>query len=73
MKTIEINCETGETFERDMTVEEGAAYALVTAEAAALQAEQEAAIAAKAAAKESALAKFQALGLTEEEALALLG
>lgn len=69
MKITETNCETGETIERDMTPEEEMEHA------ARLEAIEygEQQIIAKAAAKESALAKFQALGLTEEEALALLG
>jgi len=43
----------------------------VAAKAAELEAEAEAAIQAQAAAKQSALNKLMALGLTEEEALAL--
>ena len=45
--------------------------AAVAAKALELQAEAEAAIQAQAAAKQSALNKLMALGLTEEEALAL--
>lgn len=73
MKITETNCETGETIERDMTAEEKTAYALVTTEAAALLAEQEAAQEAVAAAKASAIAKLQAIGLTEEEAKSIVG
>jgi maleate cis-trans isomerase len=61
-KVIEVNCETGEVTERDETPEEIAAR------------EQAAQQEAKAlATKESALAKLQALGLTEEEVKVLLG
>ena len=76
MKTTETNCETGETIERDMTAEEQAAHLLVTAQMAAeeeARLAEEAAVEAKALAKASAIAKFQALGLTEEEALAIIG
>jgi hypothetical protein len=76
MKITETNCETGETVERDMTAEEEAVYNVVAAEQAAEEEAKlaaEAAAEAKATAKASAIAKFQALGLTEEEALALLG
>jgi hypothetical protein len=76
MKTTEVNCETGEIIERDMTAEEEAAHLLSLAQLAAEEEARlaaEAAAEAKAAAKVSAIAKFQALGLTEEEALALLG
>jgi len=73
MKITETNCETGETIERDMTPEEEANYNLLITDATAAKAAEEAASAAKTAARESAVAKFQALGLTEEEALALLG
>ena len=59
-----VNCETGQVEERPLTAEE---IAQREADAAA------AAAAAKAAAKASALAKLEALGLTADEASALLG
>lgn len=67
MQITETNCETGETFERDMTAEEQQKH---DAELQLLS-EVEASIEAKQAAKQSALAKLQLLGLTEEEASAL--
>lgn len=73
MKKIEINCETGETIERDLTAEEIAQMEIDAANALerrkAFEAEQK----AKEEAKASALAKLSALGLTEEETKALLG
>lgn len=61
-KITEINCETGEVVERDETTEEIAVREM------AAQQEVDAW-----AARESALAKLQVLGLTEEEVQALLG
>ena len=61
-RITEVNCETGEITERDETPEE------IAAREQAAQQEAEAL-----ATKESALAKLQALGLTEEEVKALLG
>ena len=61
-KITEINCETGEVIERDETPEE------IAAREQSAQQEAEAI-----ATKQSALAKLQALGLTEEEVQALLG
>ena len=61
-KIKQINCETGEVIERDETPEELAARqfnAQLEAEALAT--------------RQSALAKLQALGLTEEEIQSLLG
>jgi hypothetical protein len=61
-KIIEVNCETGETIERDETPEEIAArkeHARQETEAVQI--------------RESALAKLQALGLTEAEVKSLLG
>ena len=69
MIITETNCETGETFDREMTADEIIAAEHIAADKAA----NEASDLAFKQAKESALAKFQALGLTEEEALALLG
>ena len=73
MKITETNCETGQTIERDMTPEEEANHNLLITDAAAAKAAEEAALAAKTAARESAVAKLQAIGLTEEEALAIIG
>lgn len=70
---IEINCETGETVERPLTEAEIAQREADAAAAAAAEAERLAAEEAKAAAKASALAKLAALGLTEDEAVALAG
>lgn len=64
---IEVNAETGEINERELTAEEIAERAALVTEAAA----QQAAIEAKAAARQSALAKLAELGLTEEEIAAL--
>jgi hypothetical protein len=61
-KITDINCETGEITERDETPEE------ISAREQAAQQEAEAL-----ATRQSALAKLQALGLTEEEVKALLG
>jgi len=61
-RIIEVNCETGEIVERDETSEE------LAAREQAAQQEAEAL-----ATRQSALAKLQALGLTEEEVQALLG
>jgi hypothetical protein len=61
-KVTEINCETGEVVERDETPEE------IAVREQAAQQEAEAL-----ATRQSALAKLQALGLTEEEVKALLG
>lgn len=66
---LEINVPTGERVERDFTTEELAQRA--KDEAAAQAAADEAA--AQEAAKASALAKLQALGLTEQEAAAIAG
>lgn len=68
-KIIEANCETGEILERDMTAEEQELHDSMLADGE--QFEQ--AIAEEQANKTSALAKLQALGLTEEEVKALLG
>jgi len=61
-RITEVNCETGEVTERDETPEE------IAAREQAAQQEAEAL-----ATRQSALAKLQALGLTEEEVKALLG
>jgi hypothetical protein len=68
-----VNCETGQVEERPLTPEEIAQREADAAAAAAAEAERVAAEEAKAAAKASALAKLEALGLTADEASALLG
>jgi hypothetical protein len=70
---IEVNCATGTVTERPLTPEEIAAREADAAAAAVAEAERVAAEEAKAAAKASAIAKLAALGLTEEEAAALVG
>ena len=70
-KEIEVNCETGQVTERDLTAEEIAQRAAEAAAATTQKAEEDAAEAAKAAAKASAEAKLAALGLTAEEIAAL--
>lgn len=68
-----VNCETGQVEERPLTPEEIAQREADAAAAAAAEAERLAEEEAKAAAKASALAKLEALGLTADEASALLG
>jgi hypothetical protein len=68
VKTIlEVNAETGETVQRELSIDEVAELESLSAEADAREANQE----AKAAARESALAKLAELGLTAEEIAAL--
>jgi len=68
-----VNCETGQQEEIPLAADEiaqmDADAAIVAAELAAREAEA----AARQAARESALAKLAALGLTEEEAAAIVG
>ena len=68
-----VNCETGQVEERPLTAEEITQREADAAAAAVAEAERQAAEEAKAAAKASAVAKLAALGLTEEEAAALVG
>lgn len=70
---VEVNCETGEVVERPLSLEEVQQRELDAISASVAEAERIAAEEAKAAAKASALAKLTALGLTEEEALAIVG
>jgi hypothetical protein len=70
---VEVNCATGEVIERPLTADEIAQREADAAAAAAAEAERVAAEEAKAAAKASAIAKLTSLGLTEEEALAIIG
>lgn len=68
-KVIEINCETGESIERDMTPAELEAQAAMQAQAEADRAAEQAEADAKAALKASAKAKLVAgQPLTAEEA-----
>lgn len=70
---LEVNCETGETFQRELSDEEIQKIEADSSAAAAAEAERIAAEEEKAAAKASALAKLTGLGLTEEEAIAIIG
>jgi len=69
---VEVNCTTGEVTERDLTDAEIAAQAVAAQAAADQQAARDAEDKAKADAKASALAKLTALGLTADEAAAIL-
>ena len=68
-KAIEVNCETGEVTERDLTAEELQAQADATAQAEAERVAAEAEAAEKATAKAALLKR---LGITAEEAALLL-
>ena len=68
-----VNCETGVTEEIELTAEEIAQLEADAAASTTEQAAREAEAAAKQAARESALAKLAALGLSEEEAAAIVG
>jgi hypothetical protein len=70
---VEIDCSTGISTTRNMTVEEVAAHAETSAQIAEQQAAEEEAAAAKAEAKASAEAKLAKLGLTADEVAALVG
>lgn len=70
---VEVNCATGEVVERHLTAAEIEQREADAAAAAAAEAERIAAEEAKAAAKASAISKLTSLGLTEEEALAIIG
>jgi len=72
-KAIEVNCETGEVIERDLTPDEIAANEAAAAQATADALAAQEVAAAKAAAKASAEGKLAKLGLTTEEVSALLG
>lgn len=66
---VEVNCETGEVLERSMTTKEEKLHDSMRADSEQfIQA-----VAEEQANKASALAKLQALGLTEDEVKALLG
>ena len=68
-----VNCETGQVSEVPLTAEEIAEREVMAAQAEADRLAREAAEQARLEAKASAKAKLAALGLTEEEVLALLG
>jgi hypothetical protein len=68
-----VDCTDGTVTERPLTAEEIAQREADAAAAAVAEAERQAAEEAKAAAKASAVAKLEALGLTADEAAALLG
>lgn len=72
LTAIEVNCETGEVIERPLTKEEIAQRDITVKAWVEIEAKREAEAQAKAEAKASALAKLTALGLTEEEANALI-
>ena len=68
-----VNCKTGERTVVELTPEEIAEREVMAQEAEAQRQAEEAEAQAKAEAKASAISKLTALGLTEEEALALVG
>lgn len=68
-----IDCSTGITSEVELTAEEIAQAEADAITFAAERADREAQLAAEQAAKESAIAKLLALGLTAEEAAAIVG
>lgn len=70
---VEVNCMTGEVLERSLTVSEIEQREADAAASATQEAERVAAEEAKAINRQSALDKLTALGLTEEEALAIVG
>jgi len=69
--TVEHNCETGETLEREFTAAEYAQAELDAKATAEIEATRRAEELAKADAKASAEAKLAAIGLTAEEIAAL--
>lgn len=68
-----VNCATGITQEIELTDEEMLEVQMNTIESEKRRAEAKAKEEAKTAAKASALAKLQELGLTEDEAAAIIG
>lgn len=72
MFVTEINCATGEQTQREFTAEEYAQAAIDKANFEAQETAREAEAQAKAEARASGIAKLVALGLTEEEAEALV-
>jgi membrane protein involved in colicin uptake len=69
---VEIDCTTGESITRAMTQEEQDSHAVMVEESAKQRAEEAVVAKAEADAKASALTKLTVLGLTVEEAKALL-
>lgn len=69
---IEVNCATGEQKEVELTAKEIAELDQLRAEFETRKAEEEAEAQAKAEAKASAITKLAKLGLTEEEANAIV-
>jgi hypothetical protein len=69
---VEVDCTTGESITRAMTKDEQEVHTKMAEDAAVRRAEEEAAAQAEAEAKASALTKLTVLGLTVEEAKALL-
>ena len=70
---IEVNCSDGTVTERPLSQDEITQREADAAAAATAEAERVAAEEAKASARASAITKLAALGLTEEEAAALVG
>ncbi len=77
LKTVQINCETGEVIETPYTEEEMvdvlAQQEIAAQRAIEREAQKQAEEEAKALAKQSALSKLSALGLTEAEITSILG
>lgn len=70
---VEVDCSTGESITRAMTKEEQANHEKMAEQSKAVKAAEEAEAKAKEEAKASALTKLTALGLTVDEAKALIG
>ena len=70
MSKLIINCQTGETIERELNIEELAQQAIDEAAVQTAQAARQAEAAAKESARQALLSK---LGITQEEAQLLLG
>ena len=70
---IEVNCETGDVTERPLTAAEITQRDADADAAATAEAERVAAEEAKASARASAITKLAALGLTADEAAAIVG
>lgn len=68
-----VDCSTGVTTEVELTDEEIAQREIDIKTSQTLEAKRQAELEAKAEAKASALAKLQELGLTEDEAAAIIG
>lgn len=70
---VVVDGETGEEQVRKLTATEAAAFEADRESLAAAEAERQAAIAAKESSRQSAIEKLAALGLTEQEAEAVIG